>query len=66
MGWWNSVGCDSFWDETYGNIKTLGNNIWGHIVGGGIVRGCIEQGKNVQGCNIWGHNIWRHNDGDIL
>jgi hypothetical protein len=27
MGWWISVGCDSFRDKTYGDIKTSGNNI---------------------------------------
>jgi hypothetical protein len=28
MGWWSFVGCDSFGDETYGDVKTLGDNIW--------------------------------------
>ncbi len=27
MGLWSSVGCDSFRDETYGDVKTSGNNV---------------------------------------
>jgi hypothetical protein len=27
MGWWNSVSCDSFRDETDSDVKTLGNNV---------------------------------------
>jgi hypothetical protein len=34
MGWWSSVGCDSFRDETYGDVKTSGNNMRGRIVQG--------------------------------
>jgi hypothetical protein len=26
-GWWSSDGCDSFRDETDGDIKTSGNNV---------------------------------------
>ncbi len=41
MGWWSSVGCHSFRDETYGDIEMLGNNIQGRIVQGQNIQGCI-------------------------
>ncbi len=44
MGWWSSVGCDSFRDEMYWDIKTSGNNVRGHII----------QGPNIRGHNVWG------------
>jgi hypothetical protein len=49
MVWWNSVGCDSFRDEMYGDVKTSGDNVQGHIVRGHIVQGHIIRGRNVQG-----------------
>ncbi len=47
MGWWRSVGCDSFGDETYGDVKTSGDN----------VRGCILWGRNARGQNVRGRNV---------
>jgi hypothetical protein len=44
MSWWSSVGCDSFRDELYGDVKKAGENIRGHIV-----QGRNEQGHNVRG-----------------
>jgi hypothetical protein len=44
MGWWSSVGFDSFRVETYGDVKTLGNNVQGRIL-----RGRIVQGRNILG-----------------
>jgi hypothetical protein len=43
-GWWSSVGCDSFGDETYEHVKMSGDN----------VRGRNERGRNVGGSNIRG------------
>jgi hypothetical protein len=37
QGWWSSVGCDSFRDETFGDVKTLGNNVRGRNIRGLIV-----------------------------
>ncbi len=47
MSWWSFVGCDSFRDETYGDVKTSGNNKQGRIV----------QGRNVLGRNVQGRNV---------
>jgi hypothetical protein len=41
-GWYSSVGCDSFKDETYRGVKMSGNNVRGRIV---------------RGRNVWGRNI---------
>jgi hypothetical protein len=32
MGWWSSVDCDAFRDETYGKVKMLGNKVRGRNV----------------------------------
>jgi hypothetical protein len=37
MGWWSTVVCDSFVDETYVNVTRSGNNGRGRIVRGRIV-----------------------------
>jgi hypothetical protein len=42
MGWWSSVDCDSFRDETYGDVKTSGTNV---------------QGRNLRGHNVWGRLV---------
>jgi hypothetical protein len=47
MGWWNSVGCGSFMEEIYGDVKTTGNNARGHIV----------RGQNLRGHNVWGNIV---------
>jgi hypothetical protein len=57
------VGCDLFRDETYGDVKTLENNIkgriiQGRIVQGRIVQGLIVQGRIVQGRVGQGRNVW--------
>jgi hypothetical protein len=41
--WWSSVGCDSFRDETYEDVKTTGNNLWG----------TYHRGTNIQGHNCF-------------
>ncbi len=47
MGWWSSVGCDSFRDGTYRDVKTSGNNVRGRIVWGRNERGRNERGRIV-------------------
>jgi hypothetical protein len=32
MGWWSSVGCGSFSDEMYGDVKTSANNLRGQNI----------------------------------
>ncbi len=46
MGLWSSVG--SFGDETYGDVKTSGDNARGRIVQGRNLRGCNERGRIVR------------------
>jgi hypothetical protein len=41
MGWWSSLGCDSFGDKTYGDVKTSGDKAEGRIVRRQNVRGRI-------------------------
>jgi hypothetical protein len=42
LGWWSSVGCDSLRNETYRDVKTLGNDV---------------RGQNIQVRSIWGRNV---------
>ncbi len=44
-------------DETYGDIKTSGYNVWGCIVKRLNVQGHDIQGHNVRGHNVWGYII---------
>jgi hypothetical protein len=47
VGWWSSVGCNSFRDETYGDIVTSGNTVRVHIVWRQNVKGRTIQGRIV-------------------
>jgi hypothetical protein len=49
-GWWSSVGCDLFRDETYRDVKSRKNNVRGHAV----------RKRNVRGCNVRDVMHWLH------
>jgi hypothetical protein len=47
-------GCDSFRDETYGDVKTSGNNVRGRIIRGQNVRGHIIRGQT----SLYSYPYW--------